>query len=44
MAEIRQAFASLAGTGVGNLADPVTIRGSVAILVEELLAATDALG
>lgn len=32
-------IASLAGTGVGNLADPYTIRGSVAILVEELLAA-----
>ena len=32
-------IASLAGTGVGNLADPDTVRGSVAILVEELLAA-----
>ena len=30
-------------TGVGHLADPDTIRGSVAILVEELLAALDAL-
>lgn len=34
-------IASLAGTGVGNLADPDTVRGSVAILVEELLAALD---
>lgn len=37
-------IASLAGTGVGNLADPDTIRGSVAILVGELLAAMDELG
>jgi hypothetical protein len=37
-------IASLAGAGVGNLADPDTIRGSVAILVEELLAAMDELG
>lgn len=35
---------SLAATGVGNLADPDTVRGSVAILVEELLAALDAVG
>lgn len=37
-------IASLAGTGVGNLADPDTIKGSVAILVEELLAALTVLG
>jgi len=37
-------IASLAGAGVGNLADPDTIRGSVAILVEELLTAMDELG
>lgn len=38
-ADPRGLIASLAGTGVGNLADPHTVRGSVAILVEELLAA-----
>ena len=32
-------IASLASTGVGHLADPDTITGSVAILIEELLAA-----
>ena len=31
--------ASLAGAGVGNLTDPDTVRGSVAILIEELLTA-----
>lgn len=36
--------ASLAAAGVGNLADRDTIRGSAAILVEELLAAFDAHG
>lgn len=36
-------IASLAGVGVGNLADPDTVRGSVAILLEELLASLDAL-
>ena len=34
-------LASLAGRSVGNLADPDTIRGSVAVLVEELLTALD---
>lgn len=37
-------IASLAADGVGNLADTDTIRGSVAVLVEELLAAVAALG
>ncbi len=37
-------IASLAGAGVGNLADPDTIRGSVAALIEELLTALDDLG
>ncbi len=37
-------IASLAGTGVGILADPDTIKGSVAVLVDELLAAIDVLG
>ena len=37
-------IASLAADGVGKLADPDTIRGSVAVLVEELLAAVAALG
>ena len=32
---------SLAARSVGNLADPDTIRGSVAVLVEELLTALD---
>ena len=37
-------IASLAAAGVGNLADPDTVRGSVAVLIEELLAALDDLG
>lgn len=37
-------IASLAGTGVGTLSDPDTVRGSVAVLVEELLAALGDLG
>ncbi len=37
-------IASLAGTGVGILADPDTIKESVAVLVDELLAAIDVLG
>jgi len=36
--------ARLAGAGVGNLADPDTISGSVAVLIEELLATLDDLG
>lgn len=34
-------IAGLAGVGVGNLTDPDTVRGSVAVLIEELLAALD---
>ena len=37
-------IASLAGTAVGNLTDPDTVRGSVVVLIEELLAALDGLG
>ena len=36
--------ANLAGAGVGNLTDPDTVRGSVAILIEELLTALVDLG
>lgn len=38
-ADPRGLIASLAGRGVGNLADPDTARGSVAVLIEELLTA-----
>ena len=34
-------IAGLAGACVGNLTDPDTVRGSVAVLIEELLAALD---
>lgn len=37
-------IATLAGAGVANLADPDTIRGSVAVLIEDLLDAVDDLG
>jgi hypothetical protein len=37
-------IASLAGKAVGDLADPDTIGGLVAVLVEELLAALHDLG
>lgn len=37
-------IASLAGAGVGNLADPATVRGSAAVLIEERLVALDDLG
>lgn len=40
----RGLIATLAGVGVANLADPDTIRGSVAVLIEELLDAVDDLG
>ncbi len=34
-------IASLAGAGVGNLADPDTVRGSVVVLIADLLDAVD---
>ena len=37
-------IANLAGTGAGSLTDPDTVRGSVAVLIEELLAALNDLG
>lgn len=40
----RGLIATLAGAGVANLADPDTISGSVAALLEELLDAVDDLG
>ena len=37
-------IARLAGVGVGNLADPDTVRGSVAVLIEELLDTLEGFG